>query len=139
MTVRASFRASAVVPPRRLSMARASFRTVIISRTTLHVSLGLRRPYRFAGLSPHFPEPDEAAGGTRPASFATLFLSRVNMAEHPLRGPGDVGEAEDSDEAEVRKADCRPGEGTRRRPLQRRFGICQLPGKRRRQPNPSRQ
>src|SRR5438034_11846359 len=63
MTVRASFRASAVVPPRRLSMARASVWTVIMFRTSLHVYLGLRRPYTFAGLSPHSPEPDGGGGG----------------------------------------------------------------------------
>src|SRR5436190_22328820 len=92
MTVRASFRASAVVPPRRLSMARASVRTVIMFRTSLHVYLGLRRPYTFAGLSPHSPEPDR--GGGRAGRSATLFLSRVNMEEHLLRGPRDVGETE---------------------------------------------
>src|SRR5438874_10664189 len=138
MTVRASFRASAVVPPRRLSMARASVRTVIMFRTSLHVYLGLRRPYTFAGLSPHSPEPDRGRDG-RAGRSATLFLSRVNMEEHLLRGPRDVGETEDSDEAEVRKVGRRPGQGTRRRPLQRRFGICQLPGERRRRPNPARQ
>src|SRR5437773_8149145 len=93
MTVRASFRASAVVPPRRLSMARASVRTVIMFRTSLHVYLGLRRPYTFAGLSPHSPEPDRGRDG-RAGRSATLFLSRVNMEEHLLRGPRDVGETE---------------------------------------------
>src|SRR5438552_5548744 len=93
MTVRASFRASAVVPPRRLSMARASVRTVIMFRTSLHVYLGLRRPYTFAGLSPHSPEPDSGRNG-RAGRSATLFLSRVNMEEHLLRGPRDVGETE---------------------------------------------
>src|SRR2546429_759478 len=82
MTVRASFRASAVVPPRRLSMARASVWTVIMFRTSLHVYLGLRRPYTFAGLSPHSPEPD---GGGR-AGWTGWPLRHVIFIESEYGG-----------------------------------------------------
>src|SRR6267143_68256 len=126
MTVRASARASELVPPRRFSMARASVFTVIIS---LHPAPRvIWAPVVFIGLpetrlilTAHPPEFQGLDSGR-----LTFRLSRVNIAEHLLRGPAGVCDSSDSHATEVRENDCRFGQGASGRPLQRRFRLREL-------------
>src|SRR6266700_2138607 len=82
MTMRASAIASALVPPRRFSIARASFWTVIIAPPRPHIYWVPRPPYRFAakarGTCPH------AWSGAIPP----ITLISTNIEEYPLRRLG---------------------------------------------------
>src|SRR6266540_685050 len=88
MTMRASAIASALVPPRRFSIARASFWTVIIAPPRPHVYWVPRPPYRFAA-KPREARPDDGSGASR-----ALRLSVTNIEEYPLRRLQGVDSAE---------------------------------------------
>src|SRR5947208_10179462 len=126
MTVRASARASELVPPRRFSMARASVFTVI---TSLHPApggnLGPRRFYRFAGLWPQrsFAEPLLSLDWTPRTTF---ILSRRKIAEHLLSRLARLGHVSGFHATEVRESDCEFGQVAPGRPFQRRVRLREL-------------
>src|SRR6267378_3178364 len=129
MTMRASPRASELVPPRRFSMARANVFTVIIS---LHPAPRvIWASVTFIGLPERDQSPPAAPSrsmGWRPRG-PTFILSRLNIAEHPLSRPAGLCLSSGSNATEVRENGCRSGQGAPCRPLQRRIRLRELPRK----------